>query len=67
VEAFAWHKKLIERRGPDYDSRVRTGIERGREMTAVEYIRLVEARADFIRRFDTETAGFDALVMPTAH
>ena len=57
VEAFAWHEKLIERRGQDYDPRIRTRIERGREMTAAEYIRLMEARADFIRRFDAETAG----------
>jgi aspartyl-tRNA(Asn)/glutamyl-tRNA(Gln) amidotransferase subunit A len=65
VEAFAWHEKLIERRGRDYDPRIRTRIERGREMTAAEYIRLVEARAHFTRRFDAETDGFDALVMPT--
>jgi len=65
AEAFAWHEKLIERRGRDYDPRIRTRIERGREMTAAEYIRLVEARAAFIRRFDTETEAFDALVMPT--
>jgi len=65
AEAFAWHEKLIERRGQDYDPRIRTRIARGREMTAAEYIRLVEARAIFIRRFDAETAAFDALVMPT--
>jgi aspartyl-tRNA(Asn)/glutamyl-tRNA(Gln) amidotransferase subunit A len=65
AEAFAWHEKLIERRGQDYDPRIRTRIARGQEMTAAEYIRLVEARADFIRRFDAETEGFDALVMPT--
>jgi aspartyl-tRNA(Asn)/glutamyl-tRNA(Gln) amidotransferase subunit A len=65
AEAFAWHEKLIERRGRDYDPRIKTRIERGREMTAAEYIRLVAARADFIRRFDTATEGFDALVMPT--
>jgi aspartyl-tRNA(Asn)/glutamyl-tRNA(Gln) amidotransferase subunit A len=65
VEAFAWHEKLIERRGQDYDPRIRTRIGRGREMTAAEYIRLVEARAGFIRRFDAETEAFDALVMPT--
>jgi len=34
-------------------------------MTAAEYIRLLNERADFIRRFDAETEGFDALVMPT--
>ena len=65
VEAFAWHEKLLERRGHDYDPRIRTRIGRGPEMTAAEYIRLVEARAEFIRRFDAETEAFDALVMPT--
>jgi aspartyl-tRNA(Asn)/glutamyl-tRNA(Gln) amidotransferase subunit A len=65
VEAFARHEKLLARRGRDYDPRIRTRIERGREMTAAEYIRLIEARTDFIRRFDAETEGFDALVMPT--
>jgi len=65
VEAYAWHEKLIERRGQDYDPRIGTRIARGRDMTAAEYIRLLEARADFIRRFDAETATFDALVMPT--
>jgi aspartyl-tRNA(Asn)/glutamyl-tRNA(Gln) amidotransferase subunit A len=65
VEAFAWHEKLLERRGHDYDPRIRTRIGRGREMTAAEYIRLVEARTDFIRRFDAETEAFGALVMPT--
>ena len=65
AEAFAWHEKLIERRGEDYDPRIRTRIARGRDMTAAEYIRLVGARADFIRRFDAETETFNALVMPT--
>ena len=65
VEAFAWHEKLLERRGHDYDPRIRTRIARGVEMTAAEYIRLVQARTDFIRRFDAETEAFDALVMPT--
>ena len=65
VEAFAWHEKLIDRRGQDYDPRIRTRIARGRDMTAAEHIRLIEARVDFIRRFDAETEAFDALVMPT--
>jgi aspartyl-tRNA(Asn)/glutamyl-tRNA(Gln) amidotransferase subunit A len=65
AEAFAWHEALIKRRGQDYDPRIRTRIERGRDMTAAEYIRLLEARADFIRCFDAETEEFDALVMPT--
>src|SRR6516165_4006812 len=65
AEAFAWHERLIERRGQEDDPRICARIARGRDMAAAEYIRLVEARADFIRRFDAETDGFDALVMPT--
>ena len=64
-EALAWHEKLIERRGGEYDPRVRTRIERGAETSGLDYIRLVEARADFSRRFDAETEEFDALLMPT--
>ncbi len=65
VEAYAWHEELLKRRGHDYDPRVRVRIERGRDMTGVGYVRLVAARADFIRRVDREAASVDALVMPT--
>jgi aspartyl-tRNA(Asn)/glutamyl-tRNA(Gln) amidotransferase subunit A len=65
IEAYAWHKPLLERRGSDYDPRVRTRIERAGGMTAVEYIELRAARADLITRVATRTSGFDALLMPT--
>ena len=65
IEAFAWHKPLLERRGSEYDPRVRTRIERARGMTAVEYIRLRAARGDLIGRVAARTSGFDALLMPT--
>jgi aspartyl-tRNA(Asn)/glutamyl-tRNA(Gln) amidotransferase subunit A len=65
VEAFAWHEKLIDRRGQHYDPRIKARIERGSDMNAAEYIRLIAARADFIRRFDAETEGYDALLAPT--
>jgi aspartyl-tRNA(Asn)/glutamyl-tRNA(Gln) amidotransferase subunit A len=65
AEAFAWHRALLERRGGDYDPRVRVRIERGRAMTAADYVALIAARADFIARVDARTAEFDALVMPT--
>src|SRR6202045_3073675 len=44
IEAYAWHKPLLARRGGEYDPRVRTRIERASAMTAVEYIRLRAAR-----------------------
>jgi hypothetical protein len=28
IEAYAWHQKLMARRGAEYDQRVRTRIER---------------------------------------
>jgi aspartyl-tRNA(Asn)/glutamyl-tRNA(Gln) amidotransferase subunit A len=65
VEAYAWHKPLLERRGREYDPRVRTRIERASGMTAVEYIQLRAARADLIARVAARTTGFDALLMPT--
>ncbi len=64
-EAYAWHEPLLKRRGADYDPRVRVRIERGREMTAVEYVRLLDVRADLIARVDREAAHVDALIMPT--
>ncbi|HEX5454519.1 MAG TPA: amidase family protein, partial [Stellaceae bacterium] len=65
IEAYAWHRKLIERRGAEYDQRVRTRIERAAGMSAVEYIALCAARSDLIARVAARTTGFDALVMPT--
>ncbi|HXP31789.1 MAG TPA: amidase [Stellaceae bacterium] len=64
-EAYAWHRALIERRGADYDPRVRTRIERGRRMSAADYITLIARRAEFIARVDRATADVDALLMPT--
>ncbi len=65
AEAYAWHRPLLERRGADYDPRVRVRIERGRGMSAADYVTLVEDRARLIARVDAATASFDALVMPT--
>jgi aspartyl-tRNA(Asn)/glutamyl-tRNA(Gln) amidotransferase subunit A len=65
AEAYAWHRALLARRGADYDPRVRVRIERGRAMSAADYVTLVAERADIIARIDASTAAFDALVMPT--
>ncbi|MGH7123521.1 MAG: amidase family protein, partial [Stellaceae bacterium] len=64
-EAYAWHEPHLKRRGQEYDQRVRVRIERGREVTAVDYIRLLDQRADLIARVDRESADVDALIMPT--
>jgi aspartyl-tRNA(Asn)/glutamyl-tRNA(Gln) amidotransferase subunit A len=64
-EAYAWHRKLIERRGADYDPFVYPRIMRGKEMGAADYIDLLAARADLQRRVSAITANYDAVVMPT--
>ncbi len=65
IEAYAWHRPLMARRGTDYDPRVRTRIERAGGMTAADYVDLCAARADLISRIAPRTAPFDALLMPT--
>src|SRR6266567_4443059 len=64
-EAYAWHEPHLKRRGVDYDPRVRVRIERGREMTAVDYVPLLDQRADLIARVNREAVAVDALMMPT--
>ncbi|MEP7030938.1 MAG: amidase, partial [Pseudolabrys sp.] len=66
AESYAWHRDLLARRGDDYDQRVRVRIERGATQDAADYINMVNARADAIRRLRQKISGIDALVMPTA-
>jgi aspartyl-tRNA(Asn)/glutamyl-tRNA(Gln) amidotransferase subunit A len=65
AEAYAFHRPLIEDKAPLYDPRVLSRILRGREQDAADYIDLVRARADFIRRVGALVAPFDALLLPT--
>jgi aspartyl-tRNA(Asn)/glutamyl-tRNA(Gln) amidotransferase subunit A len=65
AEAYAFHRPLIESKAALYDPRVLSRILRGREQDAADYIALVRARADFIRRVGAIVAPFDALLLPT--
>jgi aspartyl-tRNA(Asn)/glutamyl-tRNA(Gln) amidotransferase subunit A len=64
-EAYAWHQKLIARRGKDYDPIIYPRILRGREMSAADYIDLLAARADLQKRVAAVTSNYDAIIMPT--
>jgi aspartyl-tRNA(Asn)/glutamyl-tRNA(Gln) amidotransferase subunit A len=64
-EAYAWHHKLIEAKGAQYDPRVLVRIMRGKDQDATHYIELIRARADLIRRVAAISGQYDALVMPT--
>lgn len=65
AESYAWHRRLLERRGDVYDPRVKARILLGRELSAADYIELVRGRADLIERVWRRADGIDALVMPT--
>jgi aspartyl-tRNA(Asn)/glutamyl-tRNA(Gln) amidotransferase subunit A len=65
AESYALHRSLIARAEKMYDPRVLSRILRGKEQDAADYIDILKARADFIRRVAAATAPYDALVMPT--
>jgi aspartyl-tRNA(Asn)/glutamyl-tRNA(Gln) amidotransferase subunit A len=65
AESYAIHRALIAKAEKMYDPRVLTRLLRGQEQDAADYIDLISARADFIRRVAAVTAPYDALVMPT--
>ena len=64
-EAYAWHRKLIARRGNVYDPFVHPRIMRGKEMSAADYVDLLQARADLQKRVSAVTSNYDATIMPT--
>jgi aspartyl-tRNA(Asn)/glutamyl-tRNA(Gln) amidotransferase subunit A len=66
AEAHAWHRELLADQAEVYDPRVRLRIERGRGMTAGDYITLQQDRARLIASFDAATAPYDAIALPTA-
>jgi aspartyl-tRNA(Asn)/glutamyl-tRNA(Gln) amidotransferase subunit A len=65
AESYAWHRDLLERRGKDYDPRVRGRIERGALLSAADYIEMKRERDRLVRAMDAELADLDALVLPT--
>jgi aspartyl-tRNA(Asn)/glutamyl-tRNA(Gln) amidotransferase subunit A len=65
AESYAIHRALIAKAEKTYDPQVLTRILRGQEQSAADYIDLVAARADFIRRVAAVAAPYDALLMPT--
>lgn len=65
AEAWHWHREPLERAGARYDARVRVRIERGRDMSAADYIDVVTARTAWIGAVEARIAPFDALIMPT--
>jgi aspartyl-tRNA(Asn)/glutamyl-tRNA(Gln) amidotransferase subunit A len=65
VEGYAIHRELLARRGADYDPFVRRNLERGRDVSAADYIAMTRERAALARAMDARLVDLDAIVMPT--
>lgn len=65
AESYAWHRDLITQYADQYDPRVAQRIMRGAQMSAHEYIQLVQARTNWIGRMEKQLQRFDAVLSPT--
>jgi aspartyl-tRNA(Asn)/glutamyl-tRNA(Gln) amidotransferase subunit A len=65
VEAWTWHRELIERAGERYDPRVLSRMRRGGNMSAADLIALLAARKRWIAAVEARLANHDAMLMPT--
>ena len=65
AESYHIHRGWLETRADHYDRRVRSRIERGGHMAAVDYLELLQRRQRIMARTDALLADYDALIMPT--
>jgi aspartyl-tRNA(Asn)/glutamyl-tRNA(Gln) amidotransferase subunit A len=65
AEAYAIHRHRLERHGGAYDPNVRGRIERGRTISAADYIDMMRERRRLVREMDERMEGFEVLAMPT--
>ena len=65
AESWAWHRRRLAADGDHYDPRVALRIRRGESMSAADYIDLVQARRDWIRRMERVLSPYDAMLSPT--
>ena len=65
VEGYSWHRDLLGRARDRYDPRVAVRIERGRSVSAADYLWLLRRRSELMRAVKSRVGGFDVLAMPT--
>ena len=66
IEAWALHRHDMQTQRARFDPRVAMRVALGDGISAADYIRLLQRRADWIARMQARLAGFDALLCPTA-
>jgi aspartyl-tRNA(Asn)/glutamyl-tRNA(Gln) amidotransferase subunit A len=64
-EAYAIHRERLASRRQDFDPLVAARIERGRELSAADYVAMSRERARLVRHMDEQLADLDGLVLPT--
>ncbi len=65
AEAFTVNRDLLDRRGDALDPNVRARLERARDISAADYITMVNERAALIGGMDAHLADIDVLALPT--
>jgi aspartyl-tRNA(Asn)/glutamyl-tRNA(Gln) amidotransferase subunit A len=67
AEAFAIHQKNLESEAhaAQFDARIVARILRGRDMSAMDYIRVMQERAELKMEVEQIASDYDALLMPT--
>jgi Asp-tRNA(Asn)/Glu-tRNA(Gln) amidotransferase A subunit family amidase len=64
-EAAAWHAHYLETRPGDYTAPVRSRLQAGQNITAVQYLTARQRRLTLIEAVDAALEGSQALVLPT--
>lgn len=65
AEAYAWHRDLLTKQASLYDPLIRKRIEAGKNITKLEYEKLLLKREELSLLFADESSEFDVLAMPT--
>jgi len=65
AESYAWHRCRLAEHAAHYDPRVLLRIQRGRDMSAADYLDLHRLRADWIQRILQALQNVDAVLSPT--
>ena len=65
IEAYAWHRTLLDKHRDQYDPRVLVRILKGQPASAADYLDLVAERTAVLEAARTLWQRFDAIVAPT--
>src|SRR3546814_10804550 len=65
AEAFFIHRAWMDSKASEFDPLVYSRVDRGRAISAADYIYMQQRRRDLIAAMDLRLGDLDALVLPT--